>query len=656
MQSITTPVTSRLLSRYRMGHHDNPLEIASMDSKTFTVEQIFKDRRQYRVPFYQRPYVWNREDQWGRLWEDIREKAELRLDGGNATPHFMGAVVLEPRKKKGLLGVERHHIIDGQQRLTTLQYVITSLTHALRGTPAAKLLPVLNECLTNPNSETMEDVEVERFKLWPTFRDQHSYKQAMTASGLDELKQRFPASFTQNGALRKIGIRHPPALEAIVFFYDSMIEWMKEPSEAGSDVRAVALATAVLTDLSLVCISLGEDDDAQIIFETLNGHGAELHATDLIRNFIFMRADTNAGDLYNNLWSQFEAPIWAEEQSRGRLNAPRLEWFVLAAVQAQTGEELDIGRLYAGYKRFVDATPGLRKADEQLAMLNNYAEHYKCLVTGSGDGPIARYGRLCAGWDASPTHALALRIAASELDESAQDEIFMCMVSYLVRRAVCGLSRKNYNRVFAQQLKRLDDSSLTPSSFRADLSSMEGSASRWPTDREFKNEWVTGEMYLSRLDPAKLRSVFHALETEMRTEKSEEPIPLAFTALDIDHIMPQSWHAHWPIAGDVKVTVGDMELAKAMRFASDSIDSKSAAILARISAVPRMGNLTLVHYGVNRSYQNQTFATKREQLFEHSNLHLNRDLMKLDRWDEESIVKRGEMLFEHGVRIWPGPG
>jgi len=114
-----------------------------MDSRTFSVQQIYQDRRQYRVPFYQRPYVWNREDQWGRLWEDIRDKADARLQGSKPVPHFMGAVVLEPQKKAGLLGVERHHIIDGQQRLTTLQYVLTALVHTLRAAKHEKLLPLI---------------------------------------------------------------------------------------------------------------------------------------------------------------------------------------------------------------------------------------------------------------------------------------------------------------------------------------------------------------------------------------------------------------------------------------------------------------------------------------------------------------------------------
>lgn len=626
-----------------------------MDSRTFTVQQIFQDRRQYRVPFYQRPYVWNRDDQWGRLWEDIRDKADTRIQGGKAFPHFMGAVVLEPQKKVGLLGVERHHIIDGQQRLTTLQYVLTALIHALRSAKNEKLLPLFEACLSNANPETMEDVAVERFKLWPTFRDRKQYEQAMTAGSLDDLCQRFPASFTQTGSLRKIGVMHPPALEAIVFFHDQMVEWVSDSTEGDAATRSMALASAVLTDLSIVCISLGDEDDAQVIFETLNGHGAELHATDLIRNFIFMRAGTDADDLYNNLWSQFEAPLWSEAQSRGRLNRPRLEWFVQTAVQAQTGDEIDVGRLYAGYRRFVDGTTGLHDASAQLAMLNRYGEHYKALVTGTGNAPIAAFGRSVAVWDASPTHALALRVAASALPQAEQEEIYRCIESYLVRRAVCGLSRKNYNKVFAQQLRRLIEADLNAASFRKALTALTGEASRWPGDEEFRRQWLDGAVYPGRLDAPKLRTVFHRVETEIRTEKTEEPIPLALDSLDIDHILPQSWYTYWPLADGAKISSDEALAAAPMRYLTEGVDAKAQSILKRQDAVPRMGNLTLVHYGVNRALQNHAFEAKRKALFEHSNLQLNRGLMQLAAWDEAAIEVRGEVLLKAALRIWPGP-
>lgn len=626
-----------------------------MDSRTFTVQQIYQDRRQYRVPFYQRPYVWNREDQWGRLWEDIRDKAEARLQGFKPVPHFMGAVVLEPQKKIGLLGVERHHIIDGQQRLTTLQYVLTALVHTLRVAQQEKLLPLIEACLTNPNPETMEDSAIEQFKLWPTFRDRTQYELAMTASSLEALRERFPASFTQAGNLRKIGVSHPPALEAIVYFCESMIEWVRDASEGDVASRSIALASAVLTDLSIVCISLGEDDDAQVIFETLNGHGAELHATDLIRNYIFMRAGADADDLYSNLWSQFEAPLWSDVQSRGRLNRPRLEWFVQTAVQAQTGEEIDIGRLYAGYRRFVDNAGGLGTASAQLSMLNRYAEHYKALVLGTGGSPIAMFGRRVGVWDASPTHGLAIRVAASDLGEDEQRLIFSCIESYLVRRAICGLSRKNYNKVFAQQLKKLIDGELSAASLKSVLSALTGDASRWPSDEEFRQQWLYGAVYPGRLDPAKLRTVFHRLETALRSEKSEERVPIDMGVLDIDHVMPQSWYSHWPLADNTSVTSEDADAAAIKRFAADGIDEKTEAILQREDSIPRFGNLTLVHYGVNRSLQNAAFCAKRQAFFEHSNLHLNRQLMQRTDWTEAAIAERGETLAKVALQIWPGP-
>lgn len=628
-----------------------------MESHTYTVQQIFQDRRQYRVPFYQRPYVWSREDQWERLWEDIRDKAESRLQGNSTVPHFMGAVVLEPQKKTGLLGVERHHIIDGQQRLTTLQYVMTALVHTLRSVQQTALVPLVAQCLTNASPETMEDKVVEVFKLWPTFRDRKQYEQAVTANSLDALRERFPESFTLGRTLRKTGIEHPPALEAIWFFQESMFDWVRFSAESDADeaTRCQALVAAVLTDLSIVGILLGENDDAQVIFETLNGHGAQLHATDLIRNFIFMRAGTDADVLYNNLWSQFEAPLWSEPQTRGRLSKPRLEWFVQTALQAQSGDEVDIGRLYAGYRRFVSGSSALHKASAQLEMLNLYADHYRELVTGVGDTPVAIFGRRSSAWDASPVHPLAIRVAASSQSPEDQSLIFGCIESYLVRRAICGLSRKNYNKVFSQLLKRLSSGSLDAKSFRESLSSLQGDASRWPSDEEFRKQWVTGPAYPGRLDAAKLRAVFHRLETALRSERTEERVPLTLDALDIDHIMPESWYAHWPLADGSKTGADEAKIAVNAARLSPPTEPIAQMTVEREAAVPRLGNLTLVHYGVNRSLQNQAYAAKRAALFEHSNLQLNRQLMQMASWDETDITARGEALAHVACRVWPGP-
>src|SRR4051812_46520555 len=125
----------------------------SMKSETVTVRQLFEDRRQYRVPFYQRAYVWQKEEQWQPLWLDIVDKAERRLSGDSPPPHFLGAIVLEPQQRLGLRGVESYHIIDGQQRLTTLQYFLASLGIAMREEGHSAVLPIVNGCIWNPNPD-----------------------------------------------------------------------------------------------------------------------------------------------------------------------------------------------------------------------------------------------------------------------------------------------------------------------------------------------------------------------------------------------------------------------------------------------------------------------------------------------------------------------
>ena len=365
-------------------------------SETITVEQLFQNRRQYCVPFYQRPFVWTLEDQWEPLWEDIRAKADARLAGGRFTPHFLGAVVLDPQQQEGLIGVQVVHIIDGQQRLTTLQFVLTSVLLALRRSGNESFADIVIGCLRNPNPGSMRDPAIEVFKVWPTFRDRTSYRDALTSADLADLATRFQAHFTQAGGLRARGMDHPPALAAIWYFTCQFEQWLAAPEGQPAAAQAEALVLAILRDLKLVSIVLDADDDAQIVFETLNGRGATLHATDLIRNYVFMRADRERADsesLYNTLWcSAFENTEWSELQTRGRVQRPRLEWLIHSALQAELHEEVDLGRLYYEYRRFAVAGGAVRTAEQQLLTLTCYARHYRELVSGTSDTPIARFG------------------------------------------------------------------------------------------------------------------------------------------------------------------------------------------------------------------------------------------------------------------------
>lgn len=600
-----------------------------MKSETYTVQQLFQDRRQYRVPFYQRAYVWQKETQWEPLWEDIVDKAEFRRGGAQPPPHFLGAIVLEPQTRSGLRGVETLNIIDGQPRLTTLQYFLCALALQLRSRDMPALLSHVEACLWNSNPDTMEQPEVERFKVWPTFRDRGTYQTAMRGEDIVNLIEAFPESFTQNGTLRKIGILHIPAVEAIWFFHAQIEQWIAGVDD-GEKVTPSEwlerLTLAVFRDLKVVSITLQEEDDAQVIFETLNGRGAELHATDLIRNFIFMRADRehlNAAHLYESYWTPFESSFWTEDQRRGRITRPRLEWFVQTTVQAKMAEEVEITRLYAGYRRFSI----LLSADVQLQTLTAYADKYRAFITGTGQQPIAEIGRRIVVWDASPAHPIILRVASEIEDENEQRMIYLDLVSYVVRRAICGLTAKNYNKVFLQLTKRIANGPLTRDGIASTLATLEGNASRWPGDDEFRHAWLTAPVHSRLAETGRIRAVLVELENGLRSSQSEEPFAVMNENLDVDHILPGKWYEHWPLDNE-NITEDEAVRAVVAIFPEAEPPPRIKSILRREQLKATWGNLTLAHYGVNRSLQNGPFDQKREAFFAVSNLQLNRMLMR----------------------------
>src|SRR5882762_2920953 len=98
-----------------------------MKANAVSLLAIFEKKMRLEVPLFQRQYVWSREHQWEPLWEDISRKFAECLEGREDAPvHFLGAMVLD-QKQTPTTHVEKRQIIDGQQRLTTLQILLAAL-------------------------------------------------------------------------------------------------------------------------------------------------------------------------------------------------------------------------------------------------------------------------------------------------------------------------------------------------------------------------------------------------------------------------------------------------------------------------------------------------------------------------------------------------
>jgi hypothetical protein len=140
-----------------------------MDALIKSIRELFTSQHRYVVPAYQRPYVWTEGKQWQPLWEDVERVADARLDD-DEEHHFLGAIVIR-REKTPPGGITEWSVIDGQQRLATLQLLISAMADAARDDGLLKEAQLLERLVHHDPLEAEGD---ERFKFWPNHRQPRS--------------------------------------------------------------------------------------------------------------------------------------------------------------------------------------------------------------------------------------------------------------------------------------------------------------------------------------------------------------------------------------------------------------------------------------------------------------------------------------------------
>ena len=100
-----------------------------MQAKDYSVDDVFREGQLLEIPLYQRRYIWDLESQWRPFWLDIERMADRVLSNPqeHQRPYFLGSIVIQQRPNEPG-AVQRRTVIDGQQRLTTLQLLL----HATR--------------------------------------------------------------------------------------------------------------------------------------------------------------------------------------------------------------------------------------------------------------------------------------------------------------------------------------------------------------------------------------------------------------------------------------------------------------------------------------------------------------------------------------------
>ncbi len=621
-----------------------------MNANAISLLGIFEKKMQIEVPLFQRQYVWNQERQWEPLWEDIARKFTEYLEGRRDAPvHFLGAMVLD-QKLAPIAHVERRQVIDGQQRLTTLQIFLSAFRDLCRERECEDLA---KECEGfTLNRGMMVNPKVDQFKVWPTQVDRAQFADVITSLSRKELERRHPlvrAKYAPKPAPR------PRMVEAYLFFHDQLTEFFigtaAEPplgAEHSLADRLDECFQALKNTLQVVAIDLEDADDAQVIFETLNARGEPLLPSDLLRNYIFLRAARYGEpqeELYEEYWRPFDNEFWRVEVRQGRLSRPRSDLFMQHFLSGRQRRDVPIGHLFVEYRYWIDRQKPFASVREELATLARQREDFHRIIAPHKDDPLHPVSRFLDAFDVRTAYPLLLAMLDAGPTDTEVRAIGRVLESYLLRRAVLGLTTKNYNRLFLQLTAALQREGFTAKAFAGELLKLTGTSAEWPDDDTFRQAWMTQHVYYLLNNP-KIVLLLKRLSDAYFDGKSEEVVVEG--QLTVEHLLPQRWRENWPLPD------GSPGLSPAELSDAPEGDPRAAATARRSQLLHTMGNLTILSQALNASVSNGPWAEKRPELLKKSLLPINQgSLYEAESWDEVAIEARGRALFERVLVIWP---
>jgi hypothetical protein len=642
---------------------------------------LLQNRNRYCVPIYQRRYVWAKSKQWEPFWQDIRTKAIERLAGRQRRfSHFMGAVVLESRAKPSVKQVPSFQVVDGQQRLTTFQIFLTAARHYAQKLGYETAAANIQRFTMNSDPQLMEQADVEIFKVWPTQGDRELFLDVVSSENRQALRKKYGDYWYKTQGRDQI-LEYstvPKLLGAYGYFYDrirhsvetddlhSDLEEAPEEMEEGTpldneippELKLDAIWQSLLEEFKVVEIVLEEGDDAQVIFETLNDRGEPLLAADLVRNNIFQRADATIGPagaekLFSSQWKPFDDPFWLLLEKQGRYNKQRIEFFLANFIAGKIASDVTISKLFSEYKAFLkpprdSVKPRYPTVEAEIKDLASYGAIYREFIERKTDSALSLFSRRLRLWDVTTANPLVLRLWASESMPDAEKRAGLdFLLSFIVRRAVCALTNKNYNNLFLAAIAHCDRSGWSVATLRQFFLDQKSESGRFPSDDEFCRLFASTPVYRTLGSP-KTRALLIAIEQRKRGKFQEtHDLP---DELSVEHIMPSAWREHWSMMNGLAPSDGDFSQAE---YSSIEDDSAAGQIVRRNRLKHTIGNLTLVTPSFNSRVSNRAFDIKRKEFEEQSVLMMTRDFVKKTIWNEPEIEERSKGLAALAQEIWP---
>ena len=453
--------------------------------------KFLQGAQQFIIPIYQRTYSWT-EKQCELLWDDI-----IRVAKNEKIPtHFVGSIVYIIKTDFQISGVDKLLVIDGQQRLTTLSLLLLAIRKALDEKGEGKEITKnkINNYFLFNNDESGED----RYKLILTQSDKDT---------LINLLDDRPQSENQS--------------KNIINNYNFFLNQITK-----SNIDLDLLYKGVLK-LMIVDISLNSDNDnPQLIFESLNSTGLELSQADLIRNYVLMDLEREKQEhIYKNFWYPMEESFGHSEGSE------YFDRFMRDFLTIKTGEIPNIRDVYSSFKDYV--TTGEQTVDTLVSDIHYFSKFFtKLAFEKEEDSQLNQVIKNINTLRVDVAYPFLLEILVDcdkgKISKNELLEIFLMVESYVFRRAICDIPTNSLNKTFANLSSEINKDEYFESVKAA--FNLKETYRRYPTDNEFRTQFIIKNVYNSKIR----KYLFDKLENFDRKEL------VNVENYTLEHIMPQN--------------------------------------------------------------------------------------------------------------------
>ena len=548
---------------------------------------FLKKSPQFVIPIYQRTYSWT-ESECRQLWDDILRTGRDE----DIAAHFVGSIVYI---EEGLYQVSSQSVllvIDGQQRLTTVMLILEALAKRVG------------------NGEPVDGFSAKKLRSY------------YLLNPLEEGERGFKLLLTQTDKQSLLALmqQKPQPAEPSLRIMENFDFFEKRVQAVGADFAPLCKG---LAKLMIVDIALSRDqDNPQLIFESMNSTGRALSQADLIRNFILMGLDTaQQTSLYEEYWRPMEVAFGQEHYGK------HFDRFMRHYLTLKTGEIPNIKAVYEAFKGHAHS-PDVAAAgvDALVGDIHAYADYYCAMALGKEpEKDLAPVFQDLRELKVEVAFPFLLELYDDYAQGRLRKEDFVRAVqlieAYVFRRAVCAIPTNSLNKTFAtfgrvlqkdRYIESIQAHFLTLPSYR-----------RFPPDEEFKRELSKRDLYNFRSRSYWLRR----LENYGRKER----VPV--DEYTIEHILPQN--------DNLSATWREALGPEWQRLQETWLHT--------------LGNLTLTGY--NAEYSDRKFGDKRDMQggFKESPIRLNEGLGALDTWNEGAIRRRAKRLAEQATQVWAPP-